>query len=320
MYTIDIDISIDNKYVLDDILILQSIDSHCGLETKEFKIKPEFGSGSVKSWVFDGLMIRQREVQLLSDIRVTGLQTTNALIFSILLSGEKKMFLPDSNTELIQEEGESCISFINKTDGNVVYSKNKMIREIVIKMSNDFIKKHQLDKEFPIYEDYSIQNLQSNFSNQLDYRTEQIVQELLEDDRKGLLKRLFLESKVLELLMLQFDSKKSGINNSTILKKIHLAKDYIINNLDTQISIQELSKKVFLNEFQLKKEFKSNFGTTIFDFAIQQRMVEAKKLLSNTSKPIYEIAELVGYKNPTHFSAAFKKIVKQTPKQYRNTV
>ncbi|MCH2032873.1 MAG: AraC family transcriptional regulator [Tenacibaculum sp.] len=320
MYTIDIDISIDNKYILDDILLLKSIDSHCGLETKEFIINPEFGSGFVKSWVFDGLMIRQREIQLLSDIRVTGLQSTNALIFSIVLSGEKKMFLPDCNKELVQEEGESCISFINKADGNVVYSRDKMIREIVIKMSNDFIKKHQLDKEFPIYEDYSIENLQNNFSNQLDYRSEQIVQELLDDDRKGLLKRLFLESKVLELLMLRFDNKNSGINNSTILKKIHLAKDYIINNLDTQISIQELSKKVFLNEFQLKKEFKSNFGTTIFDFALQQRMVEAKKLLSNTSKPIYEIAELVGYKNPTHFSAAFKKIVKQTPKQYRNTV
>ncbi|CAL2077780.1 AraC family transcriptional regulator [Tenacibaculum sp. 190524A05c] len=320
MYTIDIDISIDNKYVLDEILILKSINDHCGLETKEYTVKESFGSGFVKSWNFDGLMIRHREVLFSSDIKVRGEQKTNALIFSILLNGEKMISLPQSNIELIQEESESCISFINLANGCVVYPKGKLIREIVIKMSDAFIQKHQLDKDFPIYEDYDVSNLKNNFSNQLDYKTQQIVNELLEDNRNGLLKRLFLESKVLELLMLRFDSKNSGIKNSTTLKKVHLAKDFIINNLDVQISIQELSKKVFLNEFQLKKEFKSNFGTTIFDFALQQRMVEAKKLLSNTSKPIYEIAELVGYKNPTHFSAAFKKIVKQTPKQYRNTV
>ena len=107
------------------------------------------------------------------------------------------------------------------------------------------------------------------------------------------------------------------MNDSTTLKKVFLAKDIIKNNLNIQLSINELSKKVYLNEFLLKKEFKNNFGVTIFEFALQERMSTAKRLLTNTSKPIYEIAELVGYKNPTHFSAAFKKIGGVTPKTYR---
>ena len=47
-------------------------------------------------------------------------------------------------------------------------------------------------------------------------------------------------------------------------------------------------------------------------------MKKAKELLKMTQLPIYEIAEEVGYKNATHFSAAFKRSYKESPKEYRN--
>lgn len=47
-------------------------------------------------------------------------------------------------------------------------------------------------------------------------------------------------------------------------------------------------------------------------------MTKAKDLLRGTQMPIYQIAEDVGYKNATHFSAAFKKYYGELPKQYRN--
>ena len=45
--------------------------------------------------------------------------------------------------------------------------------------------------------------------------------------------------------------------------------------------------------------------------------MRAKYLLENTELPIYEIAESVGYKNATHFSAAFKRFYNETPKVCR---
>ena len=83
------------------------------------------------------------------------------------------------------------------------------------------------------------------------------------------------------------------------------------------MSIKELSKKIGVNEFVLKKEFKRVFDKTIFEYATEIRMNKAKELLTQSKKPIYEISEIIGYKNPTHFTAAFKKIEGTTPKKYR---
>ena len=318
METINIEVDSTNEHVLDEILQLTNSNIHCGLTTKFFRVKDEFGYGEVICWSFDGLMVRKREIKFNHETKITGFYERDSLLLSLLIKGEKKIYVPEPKIELIQEEMESCISFINKSDGYISYPKEKVISEIIIKMSDEFIKKHQLAASFPIYKNFSIEYIKENFSNQLDYKTQNIISEILSDEKTGLLKRLFLEAKVLELILLQFENKKKGIHTSTTLKKIHLAKDLIINNLDKQFSVHELSKKIYLNEFLLKKEFKKNFGVTIFEFSLQQRMNEARKLLSNTTKPIYEIAELVGYKNPTHFSAAFKKMLSITPKSYRN--
>jgi AraC-like DNA-binding protein len=45
----------------------------------------------------------------------------------------------------------------------------------------------------------------------------------------------------------------------------------------------------------------------------------ARQLLTRTDQLIYEVSEAVGYKNATHFSAAFKRHSGKTPKQFRNS-
>lgn len=40
----------------------------------------------------------------------------------------------------------------------------------------------------------------------------------------------------------------------------------------------------------------------------------------NTDLPIYEIAEQIGYKNATHFSAAFKRQEGTTPKKFKTNI
>ena len=111
---------------------------------------------------------------------------------------------------------------------------------------------------------------------------------------------------------------KIKFRKNTSIKKLSLAKNIITENLNTQYSISEISKKIFLNESIFKNEFKRTFGESFFKYSLNLRMKEAKKLLAYTSIPIGEISELIGYKNPTHFTAAFKKKESLTPKQYRN--
>ena len=188
----------------------------------------------------------------------------------------------------------------------------------------DFIKRHKLDEEHNIVEKYALLKIQDRFLRPLCPKTQDILSEIFIDTRKGLLKRLFLESKILELIGLKLDLTSTNVKSThtlaadNLIKKLYQVQHMISSDLSIQHSIHQLSREIGVNDFILKKEFKTLFGKTIFEHTIQLRMEKARQLLLHTKKPIYEISELVGYKNSTHFTAAFKKIEGYTPKMYRN--
>ena len=79
-----------------------------------------------------------------------------------------------------------------------------------------------------------------------------------------------------------------------------------------------MAQYVGTNEFTLKKGFKELFGTTVFNFWNDAKMAEAKKMLLNGSMNVSEVSDLVGYKNPRHFSAAFKRKYGMIPSTLKN--
>ena len=72
-------------------------------------------------------------------------------------------------------------------------------------------------------------------------------------------------------------------------------------------TITQLSRRVGTNETSLKQWFRKEFNTTIHQYVIQQRMTKAVELISIGAFPICHVAQEVGYSNPGHFAAAFKK-------------
>lgn len=83
--------------------------------------------------------------------------------------------------------------------------------------------------------------------------------------------------------------------------------DYIHENYAKDITIDELSSKVYLSRYYLNQIFKKATGETFTNYLIHVRMEQAKKLLLEGKYLIYEVAEMVGYKNIPYFSALFKK-------------
>lgn len=74
-----------------------------------------------------------------------------------------------------------------------------------------------------------------------------------------------------------------------------------------------------LNESTLRKEFKRIFGLSVGEFSRSQKIKHAKNLLRNTELSVYQIAEEIGYKNATHFTAAFKRLEGIAPLKFRNS-
>ena len=85
------------------------------------------------------------------------------------------------------------------------------------------------------------------------------------------------------------------------------ARDVLLKNINTPITIKQLSKKVGINECYLKKGFKEIFGSTIFEFYQTQRMEHAKYLLYEKGLSVTEVSDLLNYSSISHFSTAFKK-------------
>ncbi|MBU2996787.1 AraC family transcriptional regulator [Cellulophaga baltica] len=306
--------SIKESNTLEDIFKIKYHNKKCGIYTKKQQLKTKYGLGTVYSHSFEGLTVIQLDVILKQNLNFS--ITTNTLIYSALFEGEKKVIDYAKSKEILQESTEYYISHTKFNSCNFIYSKQKKIREILIIMNPLFINKHKLNLLLPNYIKFKGDSIIDHNTHLLTNKTLDILNEIILDKRNGILKRLFLESKTLELLSSKTDLNKKEKNNSTA-KKIYSVEKIISSNLNKQYTISMLSKQIFVNENTLKKEFKRLFGESIFKYSLNIRMEEAKKLLYQTNKPIYEIAELVGYKNATHFTAAFKKNQQLTPKQFR---
>ncbi|MET0636130.1 MAG: helix-turn-helix transcriptional regulator [Chitinophagaceae bacterium] len=86
------------------------------------------------------------------------------------------------------------------------------------------------------------------------------------------------------------------------------------------ISILNLGKLTLLNEKTLKIGFKEMFGKTIYGYQIYIRLERSRKLLSDTSMSVAEIAHSVGYDDHSSFTKKFKMAFKIAPLQYRNSM
>lgn len=68
-----------------------------------------------------------------------------------------------------------------------------------------------------------------------------------------------------------------------------------------------LSTIAGLNTSKLKQDFKSIYATTIFKYITNLKMQKAKSLILDKNLSISQASFEVGYKNPQHFTVAFKK-------------
>ena len=124
--------------------------------------------------------------------------------------------------------------------------------------------------------------------------------------------RLFYESRVMELLanqchlLLEAPVRQPFIGKVD-LEKIYHARDIILRNLCTPLSLAELSRETCLNEFKLKKYFRQVFGQSVFALVQEERLKRAKQLIFEGEKNISAIAYELGYAHPQHFQRAFKQ-------------
>ncbi len=98
---------------------------------------------------------------------------------------------------------------------------------------------------------------------------------------------------------------------------IKRAKEYIIEHQTEELSLGQVARAVNTSTFYFCKIFKKFTGINFTDFLSRARIEKAKNLLLNPNLRVSEIAFEVGFQSLTHFNRVFKRILGQSPTEYR---
>ncbi len=98
---------------------------------------------------------------------------------------------------------------------------------------------------------------------------------------------------------------------------IKRAKEYIYEHHTEHLSLARAAKAVNMSTFYFCKMFKKATGINFTDYLSRVRIEKAKNLLLNPNLRVSEIAFEVGFQSLTHFNRVFKKLLGQSPTEYR---
>ena len=95
------------------------------------------------------------------------------------------------------------------------------------------------------------------------------------------------------------------------------AKEYIHEHQTENLRLGHVAKAVNTSTFYFCKMFKKITGINFTDYLSRVRIEKSKNLLLNPNLRVSEIAFEVGFQSLTHFNRVFKKILGQSPTEYR---
>ena len=122
-----------------------------------------------------------------------------------------------------------------------------------------------------------------------------------------------------------FAEHLSMVSNRIVLQEqnaeppvIVRAKQYIAEHQTEELSLDQVAKSVHTSKFYFCKMFKKVTGINFTDYLSRVRTERAKSLLLNPNLRVSEIAYEVGFQSLTHFNRVFKRILGESPTDYRN--
>lgn len=272
-----------------------------------------------KDTISDDIVVFKNSVYAKDDIKVSQIEEcvedfSGSLYINIIINGSLLANI-NNHKSFLYEKSKTIIYSVEDISGDFQMQKDMKFSSLGITLTRDFFKKNALD--FDKFKKANI--LKNTISNP---RTNLLAKEAFSSPYLGSLDDIYLQSKILEIIYLELLSlnetpKTREVKFSKIdMDALKKAKNILESSLECP-SIQELSRKVALNDFKLKHGFKRFFNQTPHQISLDYRMQIAKKLLEKGNLNATEISQKIGYKNPQSFSISFYKHFGIRPKDVR---
>lgn len=114
-----------------------------------------------------------------------------------------------------------------------------------------------------------------------------------------------------------FSSKDPAAIPSQESSQVAKIAAYVAQNYADPIKVSDIGQAVGLHSDYANSIFKKVFGYTLKDCILKERVFHAQRRLITTDTPITEIAFECGFNSISRFNAAFLKISRCTPREFR---
>ncbi len=109
-----------------------------------------------------------------------------------------------------------------------------------------------------------------------------------------------------------------GLKKGSKSKYVLEAMDYIGRHYnDPAISVGSIAESLGISESHLSHLFRRETDYTILNYLTRCRIHRAMELLRDCRCKVYQVAQEVGYRDITYFSATFKKLTGLSPSEYQ---
>jgi AraC-like DNA-binding protein len=271
-----------------------------------------------------GIYLEIGNFQLRDTITIIYEQSSHELFFGFCTQGSMKYCLNSEKSQnklLEHKQGYSVAGFVPKQRENIVtlssespfYHISIAIEPRTLKtLLNDQYRQEAVGLHKKVNDAKEMTILYSTLMSSAVNTT---IQQIFHCPYQEQLKKLFLESKALELItfgLAEVTHTRQNLSQRVTsppkdAERAQKAKNILLRNLDTPPSLMELARKVGTNKTTLNKEFRQLFGVSTFEYLRVQRLEKAKELLDRNNISVNEAATYVGYSHQSSFTRAFKK-------------
>lgn len=299
------------------------------LNERHHEVDLKAGSASFREISFDGFLMGFGSAVLHENVQVDSLDTFQRVGLHFMIKGEATAYVKGMRKALRTRQQEHSLVYSPEPEEQVRAARQPDLRIFALTfLKNRFIQ--LAHHNGPVLERFGerVENNRPVFPDrvhQITPRMMQVIDEVRDCHFTGGLKKLFLQSKAIELLALQceqFEMQDGGGSRKPVFgrsdeEKVRYARDLLLVNSQEPLSLGELSRRAGLNEFKLKSGFRKVFNNTVFGYLSEHRLSEAQRLIRTGGRSFTEIADDLGYSSLQHFSNAFRKKYGCSPRDFQ---
>jgi AraC family transcriptional regulator len=100
-------------------------------------------------------------------------------------------------------------------------------------------------------------------------------------------------------------------------RQVRQAIGFMRANLQEDLSLKDIAEAVGLSVYHFARAFRATVGVPPHQYLIQLRISRARELLASGDLALAQIAFETGFKSQSHFTYAFKRTLRVTPREYR---